>query len=191
MEVKEIRKLLDALASTDVNELTLETGEYKLTVRRGQDGNQNGRLITQSQAAAIQAQATPQQPASQQSAVDQSAADQSAADQAAANQTGAAGAAHSPRSAGGRPEGSADSTAHLAEVSAPIVGTFYAAPSPETEDYVKVGDRVERGAVLCIIEAMKLMNEIEAETAGTIKEILVHNEEPVEYGQVLFRIDPR
>ncbi len=76
------------------------------------------------------------------------------------------------------------------EVSAPIVGTFYAAPAPDTEDYVKVGDRVTRGTVLCIIEAMKLMNEIEAEIDGVITEILVTNEDPVEYGQPLFRIRP-
>lgn len=76
------------------------------------------------------------------------------------------------------------------EVTAPIVGTFYAAPAPDTEDYVKIGDRVTRGTVLCIIEAMKLMNEIEAETDGVISEILVNNEDPVEYGQPLFRIRP-
>jgi len=84
----------------------------------------------------------------------------------------------------------APATSHLVAVTAPIVGTFYASPSPETPAYVKVGDRVTPGTVLCIIEAMKLMNEIEAEVAGVIKEILVRNEEPVEYGQVLFRIEP-
>jgi acetyl-CoA carboxylase biotin carboxyl carrier protein len=76
------------------------------------------------------------------------------------------------------------------EVLAPIVGTFYAAPSPDAADFVRVGDRVKVGQVLCIIEAMKLMNEIEAEVAGTVVEILVRNEDPVEYGQVLFRIAP-
>jgi len=79
---------------------------------------------------------------------------------------------------------------HLVEVTAPIVGTFYDSPAPDADAYVKVGDRVKAGAVLCIIEAMKLMNEIETETAGTVAEILVRDEEPVEYGQVLFRIDP-
>ncbi len=78
----------------------------------------------------------------------------------------------------------------LQDISAPIVGTFYAAPSPDAPNYVKVGDRVTRGTVLCIIEAMKLMNEIEAETDGVIAEILVENEDPVEYGQTLFRIRP-
>ena len=76
------------------------------------------------------------------------------------------------------------------EVTAPIVGTFYASPSPDSPPFVKVGDRVKVGQVLCIIEAMKLMNEIEAEVAGTLVEVVVRNEDPVEYGQVLMRIDP-
>jgi acetyl-CoA carboxylase biotin carboxyl carrier protein len=75
-------------------------------------------------------------------------------------------------------------------VVAPIVGTFYAAPSPDAGPFVSVGDRVKVGQVLCIIEAMKLMNEIEAEVAGVVAEILVRNEDPVEYGQTLMRIVP-
>lgn len=76
------------------------------------------------------------------------------------------------------------------EVTAPIVGTFYEAPAPDADPFVKVGDTVEVGQVLCIIEAMKLMNEIEAETNGVITEVLINNGEPVEYGQALFRIEP-
>ena len=76
------------------------------------------------------------------------------------------------------------------DVVAPIVGTFYASPAPDASNYVRVGDHVQPGSVLCIIEAMKLMNEIEAEVAGTVVEVLVTDEDPVEYGQVLFRIDP-
>ena len=71
-----------------------------------------------------------------------------------------------------------------------MVGTFYAAPAPDAPAYVKVGQKVGVGDTLCIIEAMKLMNELEAEVAGTIVEICAQNAEPVEYGQVLFRIDP-
>ncbi len=78
----------------------------------------------------------------------------------------------------------------LVDIVAPIVGTFYAGAAPDAPNYVAVGDRVQTGTVLCIIEAMKLMNEIEAEVAGTVVEVLVKNEDPVEYGQVLFRIDP-
>jgi len=74
-------------------------------------------------------------------------------------------------------------------VESPMVGTFYRAPAPDAPPYVEVGDRVEKGQTLCILEAMKLMNELEAEVAGEIREICVQNAEPVEYGQVLFRID--
>ena len=73
-------------------------------------------------------------------------------------------------------------------VESPLVGTFYAAPAEDAESFVKVGDRVERGHTLGIVEAMKLMNEIESDYSGTVAEILVNNQEGVEYGQPLFRI---
>lgn len=78
----------------------------------------------------------------------------------------------------------------LVEIKSPIVGTFYATPSPDSEPYVEVSSHVEPHTVVCIIEAMKVMNEIKAETRGTIVEILVTNGQAVEYGQVLFRIRP-
>ena len=78
---------------------------------------------------------------------------------------------------------------NVTEVVAPMVGTFYAAPAPDAPDFVQLGDRVAPGQTLCILEAMKLMNEIKSETAGTIVDILVGNAEPVEYGQTLFRIE--
>ena len=77
-----------------------------------------------------------------------------------------------------------------AEVPSPMVGTFYRAPAPDAPSYVDVGSTVKKGDTLCIIEAMKLMNELEAEVSGTVVEICAENAEPVEYGQVLFRIDP-
>ena len=72
----------------------------------------------------------------------------------------------------------------------PMVGTFYSAPSPDQPAFCKVGDTVSKGQTLCIIEAMKLMNEIEAEVSGTVLEMLVENGQPVQFGQVLFKIDP-
>jgi len=75
-------------------------------------------------------------------------------------------------------------------VESPIVGTFYRAPNPDAEPYAKVSDFVEKGQVLCIVEAMKLMNEIESDFSGTIVKVFVENEEPVEYGQALFTIRP-
>jgi acetyl-CoA carboxylase biotin carboxyl carrier protein len=79
---------------------------------------------------------------------------------------------------------------HLKEIRSPMVGTFYKAPEPGAEPYIKVGNRVTPGQTVCIIEAMKIMNEIEAEVAGTVREISVEDGQPVEFGQVLFRVDP-
>ncbi len=76
------------------------------------------------------------------------------------------------------------------KVTSPIVGTFYRSSSPEKPPYVEIGDVVKKGQVLCIIEAMKLMNEIESETAGKVVQVLVENGQPVEYGQALFVIEP-
>jgi acetyl-CoA carboxylase biotin carboxyl carrier protein len=76
-------------------------------------------------------------------------------------------------------------------IKSPIVGTFYKAPSPTTESFVSIGDFVEKGSVVCIIEAMKLMNEIESDIAGEVISILVDNGQPVEYGERLFAIRPR
>jgi acetyl-CoA carboxylase biotin carboxyl carrier protein len=78
----------------------------------------------------------------------------------------------------------------LKEIKSPMVGTWYKAPEPGAEPYVKVGSRVTPGQTVCIIEAMKIMNEIEAEIAGVVREVCVEDAQPVEFGQVLFRVDP-
>jgi len=92
---------------------------------------------------------------------------------------------------GGRapsPAVAADSSGDIFQVTSPMVGTFYRAPNPTVAPYVQVGDVVKKGQVICIIEAMKLMNEIESEVAGEIIDVPVSNGQPVEYGEVLFRI---
>jgi acetyl-CoA carboxylase biotin carboxyl carrier protein len=80
---------------------------------------------------------------------------------------------------------------HLVYVTSPIVGTFYAAPAPAEPNFIKVGDRVKAGDVVCIIEAMKLMNEIKADVEGVVSAILIENEDGVEHGQKIVAIDPR
>jgi acetyl-CoA carboxylase biotin carboxyl carrier protein len=80
-------------------------------------------------------------------------------------------------------------SSNLFEVRSPIVGTFYRSPAPDAEPYVQVGDEINMGTVLCIVEAMKLMNEIESEVNGKVAKILIENGKPVEYNQVLFLID--
>ena len=78
----------------------------------------------------------------------------------------------------------------LAEIKSPIVGTFYSAPSPDSKPYLTIGSKVKPDTIICIVEAMKVMNEIKAETSGTIVEILCKTGEAVEYGQVLFKVKP-
>jgi acetyl-CoA carboxylase biotin carboxyl carrier protein len=92
--------------------------------------------------------------------------------------------------AGGQPARSAE-VGTLVTIEAPMVGTFYRAPTPDAQPFVTEGDIVKEGQVLCIIEAMKLMNEIEARTAGRVAQVLVENGQPVEYGQGLFLLEPR
>ena len=102
--------------------------------------------------------------------------------------TAAAGAAPAAAPAAAAPAAPAKS--NLIDIKSPMVGTFYSAPEPGAEPYVKAGSRVAPGQTLCIIEAMKIMNEIESEVSGTIRELLVEDQTPVEFGQVLFRVEP-
>ncbi len=111
-----------------------------------------------------------------------------------ANESGHHVVVAQPPAAGAAPGSPAPVTAaplsHLVEIKSPMVGTFYSAPEPGAEPYVKAGSRVATGQVVCIIEAMKIMNEIESEVAGVVREVLVENAQPVEFGQLLFRVDP-
>ena len=97
--------------------------------------------------------------------------------------------AHSPAPAASASPAVA-SVSTLKEIKSPMVGTFYKSPEPGAEAYVKVGGRVSMGQTVCIIEAMKIMNEIEAEVSGVVREILVEDMQPVEFGTVLYRVDP-
>ena len=106
-----------------------------------------------------------------------------------------AAAASSPQptpeaSAAPEPAAAAPEEENLHPVSSPIVGTFYRAPNPDADPYVKVGDFVEQGQTLCIVEAMKLMNEIEADISGTVVKVLPENAQAVEYGESLFMVRP-
>jgi acetyl-CoA carboxylase biotin carboxyl carrier protein len=102
-----------------------------------------------------------------------------------------AAAAAAPSTPAAAPAASSESEEEGYLVTAPMVGTFYSAPSPGSPSFVQVGDRVNEGDTLCIIEAMKMMNQIEADVSGVVKSIRVQNGEPVEYGQILFVIDQR
>lgn len=111
----------------------------------------------------------------------------------AMQQAAPAGAPSAPAAApaAGASDAPAASSKKFHELKSPMVGTFYRAPAPDADPYVQVGDKVKQGQTLCIVEAMKLMNEIEADATGTVVEILVENGEPVEFGAALFHIDPQ
>ena len=102
----------------------------------------------------------------------------------------AGGPSGMPAGAPGAAPAAAAAASTLKDIKSPMVGTFYASPEPGAESYVNVGARVSPGRTVCIIEAMKIMNEIEAEFGGVIREILIEDSQPVEFGQVLFRVDP-
>ena len=95
-----------------------------------------------------------------------------------------------PAAGSGEAAAPAAPKSNLLEIKSPMVGTFYQSPEPAAQPYVKVGSRVNVGQVVCIIEAMKIMNEIESEVSGVIREVTAQNAQPVEFGQVLFRVDP-
>jgi acetyl-CoA carboxylase biotin carboxyl carrier protein len=162
MDPKDLKRILDALKDADVSEFNLETADYKVHVKRGAD------VVHVATPAPI-VMAAPQ-PVMQALPVAAPAASAPVVVEATAP------AAEKPAPSG-----------H--QVKAPIVGTFYRSSSPDAAPFVQIGDKVESGQVLCIIEAMKLMNEIESDKAGTIREILVQNAQPVEYGQALFVIE--
>lgn len=167
MDLKVIENLLELIAESEVNEVSIEEGDFKIKVKKKAEIEQQAPQPVQ-----YQVPAQPQVP--QQSA-------QSQQGQAAPpSQQQDNSEAQAEEGASSEPSGEV--------VKSPIVGTFYRSPSPEDDAFVKVGDQVEKGQTLCIIEAMKIMNEIESDYSGEVKKILVDDAEPVEYDQPLFII---
>ncbi|HKL89431.1 MAG TPA: acetyl-CoA carboxylase biotin carboxyl carrier protein [Salinibacter sp.] len=213
MKLSKIQELLRLVAESDVSEIEIEEDDFKLTIRQNspqvfmqpagspaQSGygpppqwQQQGPPPASPQPhQAPQQPAQPQQPPSGQPQPSASGGAQSAAAgqaQGGAAQDGASSASAQEANENGAAGADTETAAEEYVVKAPIVGTFYEAPSPDSDPFVEVGDSVSEGDVLCIIEAMKLMNEIECETSGTIQEILVEDAEPVEFDQPLFVID--
>ncbi len=157
-DFKKIKRLIKIMKENGLVEIEIKHGDDKIALKRAQPQSVVGQPITGIPVIGYESAAVSPFPPP--------------ADAAASTDQAASG------------EGGED----LAEIKSPIVGTFYATPSPDSEDYVEVGSRVDPQTVVCIIEAMKVMNEIKAEISGTISEILVSNGQAVEYGQVLFRV---
>lgn len=163
MNQKELKELIEFLIEKDIAEFELERGDVKVRIRRGGADSGEPRYIAVPPAQAAAAATPPAAPATH---------------SAPASPTAAPPAATA--------ESEEESGLHI--IRSPIVGTFYEAASPGAPPFVKVGDKVALGQVLCIIEAMKLMNEIESDYAGELIKTFVTNAQPVEYGQPLFTI---
>lgn len=165
MDLKVIKNLLDLIAESEVNEVSIEEGDFKIKVKKKPDVEQSAPQMPVQYQMPAQPQSVPQP---------QQQAAQPQAQKPGQKQESSGG------DQGSEPSGDV--------VKSPIVGTFYRAPSPDDDNFVNVGDTVEKGQTLCIVEAMKIMNEIESEYSGEIKKILVEDAEPVEYDQPLFII---
>jgi acetyl-CoA carboxylase biotin carboxyl carrier protein len=163
MNLKELKELIDFLIEKDIAEFELERGDVKVRIKRG---GEHSVLHGQGEARFFAVPAAP--PAAAELGVVPVAA---------------------PPAASAPPPPAPEEGLHM--VKSPIVGTFYEAPSPGAPPFVKPGDLVETGQVLCIVEAMKLLNEIESDVAGEIVKKLAANGQPIEYGQELFVIRPK
>jgi acetyl-CoA carboxylase biotin carboxyl carrier protein len=171
-DTKELKELIEFLKENNIGEFDLERGDLKVRIKfahetSGPDLAQMARLLAAQQQHVPVPTVLPEVFAATAQAVPAQGAPATAA----------------------APQASEDASLHT--VKSPIVGTFYESPSPGSPAFVKIGDQVENGQILCIIEAMKLMNEIECDAAGEIVKRFVQNGQPVEYGQPLFAVRPR
>lgn len=166
----ELRELLTVINQTDIAEFTLKSGDFELVLRKGIQSSDSlpSAEITSGGGKEVAHSSPPMAPSLP-----------SASSSPSISPASASPPAPSPRAA-----------ERFVEITSPMVGTFYRAPGPDESPFVEVGDRIRPGQTVCIIEAMKLMNEIEAETTGEVVEVLAQNGEPVEYGQVLMRVNP-
>ena len=149
MDLRKIKKLIEMLQESDLNEIEVKEGEESVRINRKKDNV----VHTSTASAPVYTGATQ-------------------------NNTQSANELESD-----------EDSSNLSKITSPMVGTFYAAPNPGAKDFVSVGDKISEGDVLCIIEAMKMMNEVKADSSGTIKQVLIENSEPVEFGQPLFVIE--
>ena len=158
MKIKEIRDLIDFISQSELNEVNIETTDFKISVKKSPDISVSSDVIVPQATASTLA--NPLAKAEESTVVESS-------------------------------EGViAEVKSNLKEIRSPMIGTFYRAANPESPSFIEIGDHVKTGQTVCIIEAMKLFNEIEAEFSGAIVEVLVENGTPVEFDQPLFLVDP-
>ena len=160
MDLKEIQNLIKFVAKSGANEVKLEMGDVKITIKTGSERHETN-YFQQAAPVSMPVQVQPEMQGSP-LAVDAAPAE--------AN--------------------SADDTSKYIEIKSPIIGTLYRKPSPDKPVFVKVGDTIEAGDTVCVIEAMKLFNEVESEVSGKIVKVLIEDSSPVEFDQPLFLVDP-
>lgn len=176
MKASEIRNLLDFIANSGLDEVELETDDIKLKIKKNSSPEVRQNIIHSSGLSQMPSDATGLVASTPPTSVEPASAS-----------SGAGGS--SETSAQGEAESSKDSSQHVT-IKSPMIGTFYQSPNPESGPFVQVGDKVTKGQTVCIIEAMKLFNEIESEQSGTVVKILVEDSSPVEFDQPLFLLDP-
>ncbi len=175
MEFKDVQELIKLLNKSNLSEFIMQEGDFKLTIRtknyeKGKRKASEPHVVSVSQPQVVPVQHIP--------AVQQVAAPPK-------NQEPIPNVGKAEKKEESKPD-----TSNLLELKSPIVGTFYRSAAPEKPAYVKVGDSIAKGDVVCIVEAMKLFNEIESEITGKIVKVLIEDAAPVEYDQVLFLVDP-
>lgn len=176
LKIQEIRELIKLMDQSNLDEFKYELDGAKITLKRNKEKFVTADVMsvpTQVQAAPVQEVKQPEVQAAKAPAKEEPKEEKAPAKE------------EQPKAASANVD---DPT--LVKIKSPMVGTFYSQPSPDQPAYVKVGDKVDEESVVCIVEAMKLFNEIEAEVKGEIVEVLVENEELVEYGQPLFLVKP-
>ena len=166
MDIKEIQSLIRFVAKSGASEVKLETDDIKITIRTGGASGVEGAFVQPIQMAAPTMPVAPAAPAAP------------------------APVADAPAASGSAKSGSTDDDSKYITIKSPIIGTFYRKPSPDKDAFVEVGSAINPGDVLCVIEAMKLFNDIESEVSGKIVKVLVDDSSPVEFDQPLFLVDP-
>jgi acetyl-CoA carboxylase biotin carboxyl carrier protein len=164
MEYKQIQELIKAINKSNISELSIEEGDFKITIKQAQS-------ISETQFVAVQA---PHMPAMQMHTPQQAALP----------------ASQPASTTGGEKTAAPAANDNLVTIKSPMIGTFYRSPGPDKPSFVNVGDEIKQGQVICIVEAMKLFNEIESEISGKIVKVLIDDASPVEYDQPLFLVEP-
>lgn len=165
MEYKQIQELIKTINKSNISELSIEEGDFKITIK--QELATHTQFVSVPQAAPVHISAPQHAP-----------------------QPAAPAALPAPAPTAEKPGAAAPAASNLITIKSPMIGTFYRSPSPDKPVFVNVGDEIKAGQVLCIIEAMKLFNEIESEVNGRVVKVIADDSSPVEYDQALFLIEP-